>query len=112
MSQSAYTINFEDILSDYVWRNYSTAYSNQYPVWKAGPGNSFQLVMKVQIPPNQVVWYRPQTLEMLKFGWIQFLATFICLWWFYTYLEIFIFNYRIVHTRVTSDNQASRGQKF
>jgi transmembrane protein 231 len=112
LAQSAFSVVFEELIGEYVWRNYSTTYSNQYPVWKAGPGNTFKLVAKIQIPPNQVVWYRPQTIEMLKFGWIQFLATFICLWWFYTYLEVFIFNYRIVQTRVTSDNQSLKGQKF
>ena len=36
---------------------------------------------------------------MLKMAWIQYLATFVTLWWFYSYLEIFIFYYRLVPTR-------------
>jgi hypothetical protein len=36
---------------------------------------------------------------MLKMAWIQFLATWITLWWFYSYFEIFLFYYRIVPTR-------------
>ncbi len=40
---------------------------------------------------------------MLKFGWIQFLATYVVLWWVFTYLQRFIFRYRIVTTHVVSD---------
>ncbi len=46
---------------------------------------------------------RPLVIEMLKFAWIQFLVTFVVLWWLYSYLEQFMFYYRVFSTRVVSD---------
>jgi transmembrane protein 231 len=48
---------------------------------------------------------------MLKFAWIQFLATWIVIWWFYSYLEALIFGARLVDTRVVSDLQGPRAKQ-
>eukprot|EP00983_Pelagomonas_calceolata_P017967 563325-Pelagomonas_calceolata.AAC.1 len=48
---------------------------------------------------------RPQVIEMLKFAWIQFLATFVAIWFFFHWLQIFVFRYRIFDTRAVSDVQ-------
>lgn len=102
-AQGSTTLEFHNILKSYLDRNYTTAYTNNYPVWRPGQGNSFELTMRIRIPPNQLVYYRPQMIEMLKFGWIQFLATYICLWWFFWWFQRFLFRFRIVSTRVVSD---------
>ena len=54
---------------------------------------------------------RPQVIEMLKFGWIQFLATIVPLYWFFSALEYVVFQYRVLSTRVVSDFQPTK-QKF
>ena len=48
---------------------------------------------------------------MLKFGWIQWLATYVCWWWLFGWLTWFMFRYRILPTRVVSDVQP-KPQKF
>mmetsp|Transcript_6191 Transcript_6191/g.13482 ORF Transcript_6191/g.13482 Transcript_6191/m.13482 type:complete len:317 (-) Transcript_6191:902-1852(-) len=108
--QASY-LQFESIIKSYLDRNYTTTYSNVFPVWKPSQGLGFELNMRIRIPPNQVVWYRPQVIEQLKFGWIQFLATYIVLWWLFSWLEFFVFKYRMLTTRVVSDVQP-RIQKF
>ncbi|KAG1675789.1 hypothetical protein FOA52_012445 [Chlamydomonas sp. UWO 241] len=103
--QPATELQFSQILRSYNSNNYTTYYGNTYPVWKSGSGNTFEIVMTIRIPANQVVWYRPQVIEMLKFGWIQFLVTWVVLWWFYRWFEAFVFKYRMLATRVVSDVQ-------
>lgn len=108
---AANQLEFDSIIGSYLNRNYTTFYGPTYNVWSPGSGNSFVVSMTVRIPPNQVIWYRPQVIEMLKFAWIQWLATFIVLWWLYSFMEAYIFRYRLVNTRVQSDVQP-RMQKY
>lgn len=56
--QGSTQLEFQSIIKSYLDRNYTTSYTNYHPVWNAGPGNSFNLHMRIRIPPNQVVWYR------------------------------------------------------
>eukprot|EP00798_Chlamydomonas_sp_ICE-L_P011540 gene11540-34252_t len=100
-AQGVNSLDMDGIIFQYNFRNYSTP----------AAGGMFEVNMRIRIPPNQVIWYRPQTIEMLKFGWIQFLVTIIPLYWFLSGVEYFVFRYRIVSTRVTSDFQPQR-QKF
>ncbi len=48
---------------------------------------------------------------MLKWGWIQFLATYIVAWWLFWWLQYFVFRYRVLPTRVVSDFQV-KPQRF
>ncbi|MEW5302682.1 MAG: hypothetical protein WDW36_005441 [Sanguina aurantia] len=75
-TQPSIQYEFQKILGSYLARNYTTLYTNNHPVWKAGNSDTFTLSMRIRIPPNQLVYYRPMVIEMLKGGWIQFLATF------------------------------------
>ncbi|KAG2432865.1 hypothetical protein HXX76_008597 [Chlamydomonas incerta] len=109
--QPSVALEMQSILSSYLTRNFTTTYSNNYPVWVSGTGTSFNLQMRIRIPPNQVIFYRPQAIEMLKFGWIQWLATFIVLWYLLQWAEWFVFYYRLVETRIVSDLQ-QRQQRF
>ncbi|GIL45719.1 hypothetical protein Vafri_2888 [Volvox africanus] len=103
--QPTLELELQSILANYLSRNYTTLYTNDYPVWIGGTRNGFELRMRIRIPPNQVVYYRPQTIEMLKFGWIQWLATFIVLWYLLQWVEWFVFAFRLVETRIVSDFQ-------
>ncbi|MEW5302683.1 MAG: hypothetical protein WDW36_005441 [Sanguina aurantia] len=102
-TQPSIQYEFQKILGSYLARNYTTLYTNNHPVWKAGNSDTFTLSMRIRIPPNQLVYYRPMVIEMLKGGWIQFLATFAVLWFLLSWAEVMIFKYRIVSTRVASD---------
>ena len=123
---------------------------------QAGPGNVFELNMRVRVPLNQLVMYRcgvvcskqgiqhqvgwvvlhdcpgrlsststcpdrhhklltmtslhhapcrPTVLENLKYGWIQFLATYIAFWVGLRWLEDFVFAHAILGTRKRRDTQ-------
>ncbi len=48
---------------------------------------------------------------MLKFAWIQFLATFVAIGFFFYWLQLFVFRYRIFDTRAVSDVQP-KSQRF
>eukprot|EP00775_Hariotina_reticulata_P002408 gene2408-2712_t len=92
-------------------RNITTRYDNQYPVWKAGNSRRFVVDVKIRIPPHQVHLYRPSTSEMLKWGWVQFAATFWVVWWLLSWIEGLVFQFRMLETRVISDIQP-RQQKY
>lgn len=48
---------------------------------------------------------------MLKLGWIQFLATYVVLWWLLHWVQLFVFSNRLVATHVVSDVQP-KPQRF
>ncbi|KAJ9524045.1 hypothetical protein QJQ45_022467 [Haematococcus lacustris] len=105
--------NFElhDILKHYQDRNYTTTFVVNHNVWKADIGTSLTIHMRIRIPSHQVVWYRPQAIEMLKFAWIQFLAGYIVLWWLIGHIEAFVFNHRLLTFRSTVD-VTTKAQRF
>ncbi|EFJ52331.1 hypothetical protein VOLCADRAFT_102995 [Volvox carteri f. nagariensis] len=88
----------------------STAPNVQTAV-QGGTRKGFELRMRIRIPANQIIYYRPQTIEMLKFAWIQWLATFIVLWYLLQWVEWFVFSFHLVETRIVSDFQP-RKQRF
>lgn len=109
--QPTVQLELQSILQGYLSRNYTTSYQNYNPVWMSGIRDSFTLNMRIRIPPHQVVYYRPAPIEMLKGGWIQWLATFVALWYLLTWAEWFVFTQRLVETRVVSDFKPKM-QKF
>ena len=54
---------------------------------------------------------RPQVIEMLKGGWIQWVATYIVLWYLLQWAEWFAFTNKFVTVRVVSDLQP-KNQRF
>jgi transmembrane protein 231 len=48
---------------------------------------------------------------MLKWGWVQFVATFWVVWWLLSWVEGLVFQFRVLETRVISDIQ-TRQQKY
>lgn len=56
--------------------------------------------------------FRPPLGEALKWGWVQFLAAFIAVWWLASWFEWAVFRFRILETRVVSDVQQQRAHKF
>jgi Transmembrane protein 231 len=54
---------------------------------------------------------RPAPLEMLKWGWVQFITTFLVVRWLLKRLERTIFGMRVLETRVVSD-LAPGGHRF
>jgi hypothetical protein len=54
---------------------------------------------------------RPALGEMLKWGWVQFVATFAAVWWVASRAERWVFRNRLLDTRTYLD-VAVKGQKF
>jgi transmembrane protein 231 len=61
--------------------------------------------------PPFITVLRPQLIEELKSGWIQWLATFIVLWYLLQWVEWFVFYFRVLDTRIVSDF-TPRQQRF
>lgn len=55
---------------------------------------------------------RPSLAEALKWGWVQFLATFAAVGWLAAWFEWAVFRLRVLDTRVTSDVAPRQGPRF
>lgn len=110
--QATIDLEFQSIITRYQARNYSTLYSNFYPVWQGSSGQGFfTMSAMIRIPYNQQVLYRPTVFTNIKWAWIQWLATFAFFWFIAAWAEYFIFRYRFLDTRVISDVHPPR-QRF
>jgi transmembrane protein 231 len=63
-------------MQDYHNRDVKTTVKNDHAVWMPSKGSSFFINGKFKIPQNRV-YYTPGSAEVLKNGWIQYLAYFI-----------------------------------
>ena len=105
-TRDASTLRLPVVLNQYNFRNESTYLDAKTPVWESGNSPDFTFQARVRIPTSQQVLYRPTTLEIWKFAWVQILAIYIIFWWIFTKFEYVVFHHRIVDTRVVSDLQA------
>lgn len=72
---------------------------------QGGGGQAFTVDARIRVPRHQVVLYRPGLLEVLKWGWVQFLATAWLVHGGLAALERLLFAQRVLETRVVSDVQ-------
>lgn len=105
MLQASTELGVSSILEDYFFRNETTVLSENYASWEAGSAehSGFVADVLVRVPPNQALVYKPSTIEILKFGWIQFLASFVVFFWLLSYWEWYVFHYRVLDTRMRTD---------
>ena len=102
--QATSKLKINSLLEDYFDRNETTVFDKSYETWQAGYGTSgFTSDILIRIPPFQQVVYKPSTIEILKFGWIQFLASFVVFLYLLSWWEWYIFHYRVLDTRLRSD---------
>ncbi|KAJ1344357.1 hypothetical protein BSLG_001092 [Batrachochytrium salamandrivorans] len=66
------------IVSDYLDYDARTIYNPVVPIWSTSrsTGQSFTISVKIRIPKDRIA-YRPALLEILKHGWIQYLACLV-----------------------------------
>jgi transmembrane protein 231 len=80
----------------------------RYPVWVPGGGNPrFSANLTIAVKPGAVL-YTPPLNETLKFGWIQYLAFFLPLWFVLRELKYFAAVFQITPCRVVVDRQQVR----
>ena len=104
--QAGKTVNVGEVLAAYNDRNETTVLSGGYAVWEKGPGSEFKIRITVRVPSSEELVCKMSAIETLKFGWLQFLGTFVVLWFVLSWAEWALFHYRIVNTRVVSDVKA------
>lgn len=73
-STAAYSI--PDIMAAYLDRNETTYLDTAESYWQPGGSSPFTMRVRIRVPQN-LVTYKPHIFEMLKFGWIQWLATYV-----------------------------------
>jgi hypothetical protein len=97
---------FDRILSVYNRRNETTYLSRPAAVWlPSAGGDEFSIVARIQVPSHEVVVYRAMRLELLKFGWVQFLAIYAIFWWLARWCKWFVHKYQVCDSRIRSDLQ-------
>ena len=102
--QATSKLKVGSLLEDYFDRNETTTFEKSYDAWQAGDTSyGFTTDILIRIPSHQQVLYKPTTIEILKFGWIQFLASFVVFLYLLSWWEWYIFHYRILDTRMRTD---------
>jgi hypothetical protein len=97
---------FERILSVYNRRNETVHLSVPTVVWlPSAGGDEFSIDARIHVPTHQLVMYKAMRLELLKFGWIQFLATYAIFWWLACWCKWFVHKYQVCNSRIRSDIQ-------
>ena len=116
MPQADGLLQLPALLAAQAARNFSASLADQQVVWtqtgvSSSGGSEFTLDVMVRVPPRQPVLVGPSLSEALKWGWVQFLATFAAVWWLGGWLEWGAFRLRMFETRVVSD-MAPRVHKY
>jgi transmembrane protein 231 len=70
---------------------------------RGGSSNQVNVNMKIRIPSNQLVAYKPMFLEVMKFAWIQYLSLLLPVLWVIYQFARFVFRNQIFETSVTVD---------
>ena len=85
-------------------RNETLHFAPDAVLWHPGhASDGFAAEVVFRVPPHQSVLVRPRTIEILKFGWVQFLASFVVFYFVGAWIEWAAFHYRILPTTVVSD---------
>jgi transmembrane protein 231 len=96
-------ISWPQLITNYLNRDVRVVY-DYTPVWnyKASGKNKFTIATKVRVPTWKVE-YTPNLMEVLKHGWIQFLATFVFTGGIMFYIWDFLISHQIVPTIAYAD---------
>lgn len=91
------------VISNYYNRDIRVGY-DYTPVWnyKTSDKNKFTISLKVRVPTWKIE-YTPNLMEVLKHGWIQFLATFVFTSGILYYIWDFLIAHQIVPTIAYAD---------
>mmetsp|Transcript_30562 Transcript_30562/g.58870 ORF Transcript_30562/g.58870 Transcript_30562/m.58870 type:complete len:316 (+) Transcript_30562:281-1228(+) len=96
-------IGLGGVMNLYLFRNETTYFDSKFPIWMAGSGDEFEVKARIRVPSHQEIMYRPGTLMVVKFGWIQFFSIVYPLLWLLSQATWVVFHFRILQTRVVSD---------
>eukprot|EP00933_Yihiella_yeosuensis_P051264 TRINITY_DN49140_c0_g1_i1.p1 TRINITY_DN49140_c0_g1~~TRINITY_DN49140_c0_g1_i1.p1 ORF type:complete len:328 (+),score=38.39 TRINITY_DN49140_c0_g1_i1:61-1044(+) len=93
-------LKIENILERYARRNETVHLELRVPaVWDYTPRDGFKLELAIEITP-QLVHFVPGAAEVLKHGWVQYLAFLIPTWLLVDWIRGFAYDYQLVETYV------------
>ncbi|ELU05079.1 hypothetical protein CAPTEDRAFT_227912 [Capitella teleta] len=80
----------------------TTVLSNTYALWKTGRSaqDPFRVNALVRYKEEKIILYSPGFWQLIKGGWIQYVAILVVFWFVFTKIKIFIFQNQIVTTVV------------
>lgn len=87
-------------LAKYNDRNETTVYEYGKALVFPGGGSSLEVHMKVRVPANQMIMYKPPFIEVLKFAWVQYLAFLLPLGLLIFEFAKFVFGNKILESSV------------
>ena len=86
------------LLRDYGARNVSLRLENEYAVWSRGAGlDEFMLEVNINYPAH-VVRYTPGFWQVIKWGWIQYLAILVLFIYMFNGIKTYVFAQQILPT--------------
>lgn len=95
-------ITLSALLGRYARRSETVQFEQLVPqLWEYSPRERFRVELVMDVPP-QLVQYVPPALEVLKFGWIQFLSFLLPTGALLQVVRAFAFNNQFVDTYVIS----------
>ncbi|KAJ3104284.1 hypothetical protein HDU97_009360 [Phlyctochytrium planicorne] len=95
---------WSQIVASFLERNVRTTFAFTSPIWQSPRGQSepFTLTGRVRFPEDKFL-YRPGSLEVIKFGYIQFLAHFVLVASVCRWIFVWAIKSQIVATHVAVD---------
>lgn len=95
----ASTYEFTNIFHSYSQRNVTTIYSNQYPISQSGRGATQPFVIQVVVNyPTDTIVYQPGFWELIKWGWVQYVAILLIFLWVFQKLNEVLFSSQLFNT--------------
>ena len=86
-------------------RNLTIKLADEYSVWTTGSGSEDFTVSATLRYPEQSLSYRPGFWQVIKWGWVQYLAILLVFLGLANRLREFVFSEQILPTVVTQDKQ-------
>lgn len=95
-------VTVPDLLERYAERNETVHLTTHVPpIWNYAPSETFDLKITIQVP-QQIVYYVPGALEVLKYAWMQYVSMLLPVWLIVYALKAFVYENQLVQTYVLS----------
>lgn len=82
-------------------RNVSTKVENLQNMWISGSSSTFKINANLRYP-QQIIHYRPNFWQVIKFAWIQYLSLLITIHWLINKIKNYVFTNKLVLYHIES----------
>lgn len=100
-SDSIYAEDYDlqQIIRSYSSRNVTTKLTDSYSMWKTGRGQGQPFVISVTIRyPEQLILFKPGFWNVLKWGWVQYVAVLVVFVGLFRHIRAFVFENQVIAT--------------